>query len=224
MHLIPLIVRSAKTLYGTFFQGLIVVLPIAITFALLFWLATILEAMLGGLVRLFIPAERYINGFGVLAGIVLIFAAGAMMQMWVTRQLLARAEALMERIPVIKSIYGTIRDLAKVVAKNGKGEQFQKVVTIAISNNIRLMGFVTREDATELSDGSGIPEETVGVYLPMSYQIGGYTAFVPRSAIQRIDMSVEDAMRFVFSAGMSSGNGNVPHSRAQDEIPHSKSG
>jgi uncharacterized membrane protein len=48
----------------------------------------------------------------------------------------------------------------------------------------------------------------VGVYLPMSYQIGGYTVFVPRSSVERIEMSVEDAMRFVLTAGMSSSKDN----------------
>jgi uncharacterized membrane protein len=62
---------------------------------------------------------------------------------------------------------------------------------------------VTREDFSSLPGKLGA-SDTVGVYLPMSYQIGGYTVFLPRSAIEPIDMSVEDAMRFTLTAGMSS--------------------
>jgi uncharacterized membrane protein len=81
-------------------------------------------------------------------------------------------------------------------------------VAVSIADNMRLVGFVTRENTTELPHARDTGDEIVGVYLPMSYQIGGYTLFVPRSAIERMDMSVEDAMRFVLTAGMSSSRDN----------------
>jgi uncharacterized membrane protein len=204
----PLVIRSARTVSRTFLQGLIVFLPISITLALIYWLAAITEDLLGALVKLFIPDERYTKGLGMLIGIILIFALGLMMKTWVTRRLLARAEALMERIPVVKSIYGSIRDLASFFSKHGTQSSFQHVVAVAIADNMRLVGFVTRENTTELPGTGQAQEEIVGVYLPMSYQIGGYTIFVPRSAVERMEMSVEDAMRFVLTAGMSSNKGN----------------
>ena len=205
--------RSVRTISRTFLQGLIVFLPIAITVAIIYWLAAITEDLLGTLVKLFIPDERYTKGLGMLIGIVLIFALGLMMKTWVTRRLLARADALMDRIPVVKSIYGSIRDLAAFFSKNGTRGRFQHVVTVSLAGNVRLVGFVTRENTTELPGTSGTQEEIVGVYLPMSYQIGGYTVFVPRSTVERMEMSVEDAMRFVLTAGMSSSkdNGTIPH-------------
>ena len=204
----PMVVRSAKTLSRTFLQGLIVFLPAAVTVAIVYWLAALAEDLLGALVKLFVPDERYTKGLGMLIGILLIFALGLMMKAWVTRRLIARAEALMERIPVIKSIYGSIRDLAGYFSKHGARGRFQHVVTVAIADNMRLVGFVTRENTVELPSAGDSGEEIVGVYLPMSYQIGGYTIFVPRSAVERMDMSVEDAMRFVLTAGMSSSKEN----------------
>lgn len=211
----PLIMRSAKTVSRTFLQGLIVFLPIAITIAIIYWLAAITEDLLGALVKLFIPDEHYTKGLGMLIGILLIFALGLMMKTWVTRRLLARADALMDRIPVVKSIYGSIRDLAGFFSKHGTGSRFQHVVTVSIAENMRLVGFVTRENTTELPGTGGAKEEIVGVYLPMSYQIGGYTVFVPRSAVERMEMSVEDAMRFVLTAGMSSSKDNGAIAQAQ---------
>jgi uncharacterized membrane protein len=193
------------------------------TLALVFWLAAITEDMLGGLVKLFIPNERYTKGLGMLIGIVLVFAVGLMMNTWVTRRLLARAEALMERIPVIKSIYGSIRDLASFLSKHGSKGRFQHVVTVSIADNMRLVGLVTRENTTELPGKRSATEEIVGVYLPMSYQIGGYTVFVPRSAVERIDMSVEDAMRFVLTAGMSSSKNDAAQVQAPAGTAPSKS-
>jgi uncharacterized membrane protein len=218
----PLIIRSAKTLSRTFLQGLIVFLPISVTLAIIYWLAAITEDMLGALVKLFIPDERYTKGLGMLIGIVLIFATGLMMKTWVTRRLLAHAEALMDRIPVVKSIYGSIRDLASFFSKHGARGRFQHVVTVSIADNMRLVGFVTRENTTELPDTGGVKEEIVGVYLPMSYQIGGYTIFVPRSAVERMEMSMEDAMRFVLTAGMSSRKDNGAIVRASSATVASK--
>jgi uncharacterized membrane protein len=171
---------------------------------------------------LFIPDERYTKGLGMLIGILLIFALGLMMKTWATRHLLARGEALMERIPVIKSIYGSLRDLAAYFSKRGAQGKFQHVVTVSIADNMRLVGFLTRENATELPGTSDGSEEIVGVYLPMSYQIGGYTVFVPRSAVERMEMSVEDAMRFVLTAGMSSSKDNGAGTASA--TPHAESG
>ncbi|MGH8630174.1 MAG: DUF502 domain-containing protein, partial [Burkholderiales bacterium] len=66
---------------------------------------------------------------------------------------------------------------------------------------VRVMGFVTREEFSDLPAGVAGDGE-VAVYLPMSYQIGGYTVFMPRSQLREIQMSREDAMRFVLTAGV----------------------
>ena len=66
----------------------------------------------------------------------------------------------------------------------------------------RLIGFITRDEFGELPPGIR-DDDTLAVYFPMSYQIGGFTMMVPRLAVQPIDMSIEQAMRFVVTAGMS---------------------
>ena len=70
------------------------------------------------------------------------------------------------------------------------------------AENLHLIGFVTREDFRGTPFGLA-DADTVAVYLPMSYQIGGYTVLLPRRLIEPIDMSVEDALRFAVTAGMS---------------------
>ena len=64
-----------------------------------------------------------------------------------------------------------------------------------------MLGFVTRSDFADLPPGVGTPAE-VAVYLPMSYGIGGYTVISPRTAITPLDMSREDAMKFLLTAGL----------------------
>lgn len=208
--------RITKMLSKIFLQGLAVVLPITITLAVIYWFASTAETFLGGLVQFLAPGWRYWTGLGVLIGLVLVFAAGLMMNAWITRRLLVHAEAVMGRIPVVKSIYGSLRDLAKFLSRDGSKNGFHQVVMVSVTDQIRLLGFVTREDFANLPDKLGA-SDTVGVYLPMSYQIGGYTVFLPRSAIEPIDMSVEDAMRFTLTAGMSNAQELQPAQQPRQE-------
>ena len=107
---------------------------------------------------------------------------------------------MLERIPLVKTIYGGIRDLMGFFQGRSKESGPGNVVVVNVSG-MKLLGFVTREDFRSLPSGIG-EEGDVGVYLPMSYQIGGFTIFVPRSTLTAVDMSVEDAMRFTMTAGM----------------------
>ncbi|HEX6008410.1 MAG TPA: DUF502 domain-containing protein [Burkholderiales bacterium] len=195
--------KSARRISRIFLRGLVVILPIVITLALVYWLVVSTEALLGGIVKLVLPDKYYTSGLGVLLGLILIFVAGLTINVWVTRMLIGWAEALMERIPIVKSIYGAVRDLAEFLSGARSGQRFHKVVVVTIGENMRLMGFVTREDFSDQPAHIGATSDTIAVYLPMSYQIGGFTVFLPRSSVQPIDMTIEDAMRYTLTAGMS---------------------
>ncbi|HET7596003.1 MAG TPA: DUF502 domain-containing protein [Burkholderiales bacterium] len=201
-----LVTQSARRASRIFLRGLVVVLPIVITLAVVYWLIVSAEALLGGIVRLVLPDRYYTKGLGVLLGVILIFAAGLTINVWITRVLIDRAEALMARIPIIKSIYGAIRDLAAFFSTDRSKARFHKVVTVTLGDGVRLVGFVTREDFTDQPPALAPAKDTVAVYLPMSYQIGGFTIFLPRSQVEPVDMSMEDAMRFTLTAGMSGAN------------------
>ena len=77
-----------------------------------------------------------------------------------------------------------------------------QVVTVTFpGTDWKLLGFVTRDEFTDLPPGIGTSSE-IAVYLPMSYQVGGYTVVLPRQAVKPIDMSREDAMKFILTAGL----------------------
>lgn len=214
--------KSGRLLTKVFLQGLAAMLPIVLTGWILYWLATTAEAFLGGFVQWLFPGLTYWTGLGVVLGLLLIFGVGMLVNAWIMRRLFAAAESLLERIPLVKTIYGSIRDLAGMLTPRGPGERFQKVVSVAVADQVRVIGFVTREDFAGLPEGLGDRNDLIGVYLPMSYQIGGYTAYMPRSAVEPLAMSVEDAMRFTLTAGMSgpvrrSDKVIVPGGRPEDE-------
>ena len=72
---------------------------------------------------------------------------------------------------------------------------------MTLAPGIHALGILTRDSLADLPEGLA-EEDAVAVYMPMSYQIGGYTAFVPRKLVEPVEMSVEDAMRFAVTAGM----------------------
>jgi len=191
-------------------QGLVAILPIALTLYLIYWLATSAESVLGGAIRYVISDDYYVPGLGVLAGFLITLGIGVLLKIWVFRKVFSLGEALLQRIPGIKSLYGSIRDLVGFFDAS-KQKEFNKTVMVAIGDDdTRLMGLVTREDFTDLPEGVG-DEETVAVYLPMSYQLGGFTVMVPRRKVQSVDMKVDQAMQFVLTAGVSAQDKQAKH-------------
>jgi len=193
-----------RKLRSALVRGLVVVLPIGLTLWLLWWLGSSTESLLQQVITLVIPAEHYRPGMGIIAAVVLLLGAGTMVNALIVRRMLAAWEGFLDRIPVVKTIYGAIRDFTKLLPADGKRRDLKRVV-LARVGDARLVGFVTRDDAAEL----GIvrrEEALVAVYFPMSYQIGGYTALLPRSSIQPLDIPVESAMRLVLTGGLSGGH------------------
>jgi uncharacterized membrane protein len=192
--------KAGKVLSGVFLRGAVVVLPITLTIAVLAWFAAATENFLGELIRYVVPEEQYWPGLGTALGVALIFAAGILVNARIARRLLGYADSLMARIPVVKSIYLSIRDVANLMSE-GSQKGFRQVVAVRIQE-MRLIGFVTTEDLKGLP-AEGASDKIIGVYLPMSYGIGGYTVYLPKALVEPLDMSLEDAMRITLSGGVS---------------------
>jgi uncharacterized membrane protein len=191
-----------KHITATFLRGLVTILPIILTVYILWWLATAGEALLGRPLKAILPAGVYHPGVGFAAGVVLVFATGLVMELYVARRLWAGLERVVLRIPVVKAVYGALRDFAGFISESSRAGAMGQVVRVTIAPRVHVLGFVTRQEFGGLPSGVAAAD-TVAVYLPMSYQIGGYTVFLPRSMIEPIEMSVQEALRFTLTAGMS---------------------
>lgn len=196
--------RSARSrLLGpplrTFLRGLAAILPLALTAALVTWSVVSGEALLRSAILLCgFPEEQYLPGMGFVLSIALIFVIGLLMYSFIVRQVYRRLTALLERIPIVKFVYGMFVDVARLVASSEK-RPFQRVVLVKLPEGLEQIGFVTRED---FEDHPEIGEGKIAVYLPMSYQLGGFTMIVPRASVRELSMSVEDALRFCVTAGV----------------------
>lgn len=192
---------TARKAVSIFLTGLFAILPILVTISLVMWLIGAAESVFGGVLSVLLPGGLYQRGMGLVIAMGLIFFVGLAMQGIVSKQVLVWVDQQLNRIPLIKTIYGAVRDLTDLVSNKG-GQKLGKVVMLQWPDQpIRLVGFVTLEDLSRFDIAA--EEDCVAVYMPMSYQIGGYTVFIPRKYLTPLDMSLEDAMRFVITAGVS---------------------
>ena len=192
-----------KKISKYFIQGLIALLPILLTAYIIYWLMKTAEVLLGSAIKFIIPDKFYLPGMGLAAGLLMILGFGLMLNLWLFRRLFEAGERLLEKVPFIKYFYNSFKDLAGFFDA-AKKKSFNKVVMVDLLNNkdVGLIGFITREDFKDLPKNLG-GKDKVAVYLPMSYQVGGFTVIVPKSRITIIDMKIEDAMRFALTAGLS---------------------
>lgn len=194
-----------RRLTGTFLSGLFVLLPIMVTLAIVMWIIGIAEGVLGGFIKVLLPGNAYLPGMGLIVSLVLILVVGLLTQAIFFRELILWLEDQLERIPLIKTVYSAVKDMTGFFSRaGGNAKRFGQVVLVQIPNvPIRMLGFVTLEDLNGVGLAAAPGEESVAVYLPMSYQIGGYTVLLPRSYLTPVDMGMEEAMRFLITAGLS---------------------
>jgi uncharacterized membrane protein len=201
-----------------FVRGLVAILPIALTLYVLWWLATTAEASLGALAKYVLGTENYVAGTGVVLGFALVFAAGVVMQSFAVRKLYAFGTGILEKLPLVKTIYGPLKDLMRLLATSAKDRRPHSAVRVSVPGvDASLIGFQTRSDAYELT-GDARDNGRVAVYLPMSYQIGGYMLLIPKSWVSPMDWSAEDVLRVTLTAGMSHAS-SEPGAKEDEDLP-----
>jgi uncharacterized membrane protein len=185
-----------------FLKGLAVVIPATLTLAILWWMARGAEEVLGGLLMKFLPEGWYIPGMGLVSAVAITVLIGLLTHVILFQKLFALGEAILNRLPLVKTIYSAIKDFIAYLSPDSK-TALSKVVLVKIPGaEFEQLGFVTREDFSRLPMKPTV-EEPIAVYLPMSFQIGGYTLFLPRSCLTPIDISFEDGMKLVLTGAVS---------------------
>lgn len=196
-----------RHLTGTFLRGLLAILPAAITIWLVVWLAMATERLLRTVFLFLLPQEYYVPGLGFALGVVVIYLVGLLVQVIIVNRLWAAILRLFESIPLVKTVYSALSDFVAFFSR--RPDDASAVVSVdLLGNGAHMIGFVTgsnpfpRSAAGHSDNSAGATEEQVAVYLPLSYQIGGYTVLIARSKLTELDIGVEEAMRLVLTAGM----------------------
>lgn len=180
-------------------KGIVAILPILLTVYFLYWLLSTAEQMARPLVLLVWPNDLYFPGMGVFTSVMLLGITGLVVNFYGIRYLMKLSHSLFERIPLVKSIYGALQDMMTVFSLSNKTGK-KSVVSLEIQG-MQLIGFVTGEKVGKRLFGE---QDLVGVYLPLSYQIGGMTVYVSREKLTPLNISMEEAMRIAVTGGVQS--------------------
>jgi uncharacterized membrane protein len=191
-----------NTLGKLFLKGLVVMIPVTLTLTILWWMARGAEDILGGLLMKFLPGGWYIPGMGVVSALAMTLLVGLLTHVILFQKLFAIGDTILNRLPLVKTIYSALKDFIGYLSPDSK-MALSKVVLVKIpGQDFEQLGFVTREDFSRLPLELTV-EEPIAVYLPMSYQIGGYTLFLPRSCLTAVDMPFEEGMKLVLTGTIS---------------------
>lgn len=178
-------------------KGLVAILPIGLTMYLIYWLLATGEKLAQPFVLWLIPDVLYFPGLGWIASLGVLVLIGSLVNLYGIRYLVKLSQDVFERIPLVKSIYGAFKDMMMVFNLSEKKEM-KSVVSIEW-NGAQVIGFVTGEKTGERLFGD---QNLVGVYVPLSYQIGGMTLYLSRDRLTELDIGIEEAMRLTLTAGV----------------------
>ncbi len=187
-----------------FLKGLLTLLPIAVSIYIIYAGFSILENLLGSLLRGILPEHVYIPGFGFILTLILIFLFGLMLNNLISVSFWGQIERRLTEVPLIKAVYSPLRDLMNLFTKGHK--ELQRVVLAEISPGFKVMGLVTREKFNDIPRASATLENKVAVYVPLSYALGGVTLIVDKSKLTQIDIPVERALSLAVTGWVTTQN------------------
>jgi uncharacterized membrane protein len=180
--------------------GALLVVPLVATVWVVCWIGTKLGAVgydlldTMGLVETF--RYQWLAGLvGVVIVVAGIYAIGLLANFWLFRKLFALLDHLLSVVPGVKTIYESVRDLMKLFGGGGKAMGYAVVYTDP-ATKVKRLGIVTNEHPQGLPPG----DDSVIVYLPMGYMIGGPIVYASPADIERIDMPVEVALKLAATA------------------------
>ncbi len=181
-----------KKLNQIFFKGLIVVLPITLTFYLLYWASINLESIFAPVLARVLGDWLYVPGLGILLSLAFIMLVGVLVSNYITGRVFTWITTLLEKVPLIKAIYSPLRDLMGLIpGKSSDGSKLQRVVLVPLEPmGVKTLGLVTREALDELPG-----KNLIAVYIPLSYMLGGITVLIEPSKVEKVDMPVDVALK-----------------------------
>jgi uncharacterized membrane protein len=177
-----------RDLPGYLLRGALISAPLVATVYVLYFIFRTIDELL--------PIG--IPGLGLLITTILVALVGFLSSNVIGSGILETIERLMQRVPFVKLVYSSIKDLINAFV--GERKSFDKPVLVRLTSDdsVRALGFVTREALL----GLGLPEH-VAVYFPQSYNFAGNLLIVPRDAIQPLSVSSGEVMTFIVSGGVS---------------------
>lgn len=188
-----------KSILKNFINGILTIVPIILVVYVIYKTFMFLDSLLGNTLKPYFK-DDYIPGIGLLTTIILITLLGWLSTKYVTGKIIKVIDRLLEKIPVVKTIYSVIKDTVQSFL--GDKKSFSKVALVTLpGTEMKSVGFITSEQLESFYDPL---KDYVAVYIPQTFQVAGFTFLVPKEQVEVIDVKAEDAMKFVLSGGMTS--------------------
>lgn len=201
--------------------GLLVWLPIAATMVIVGFMVDLLDQTMLILPPSWRPDAllgMHIPGLGVLVSLLIVLGTGALVANFLGRKLLEWAERAVNRIPLVRSIYGGVKKLTETVFSDQQ-KAFREVVMLQYPREgLWTLGFKTGAAAREISRHTS--KDMVTVYVPTTPNpTSGYVVIMPEDDLVRLEMSVEDALQLIISMGAVRPEDRDPASPATIDLP-----
>ncbi|PIT49709.1 DUF502 domain-containing protein [Snodgrassella alvi] len=204
--------KLKKSLKKYMLTGLLVWLPIIVTIWVISYIVGIADQLVNILPAHWQPQAIFgfkIHGLGLLAAIIIVFFTGLLAANMLGRRILAAWDTLWGRIPVVKSIYSGVKKVSESLLSDSR-QSFKTPVLIPFPQpDIWTVGFVSGHIPDNIASalphqaGNTPADEYISVYVPTTPNpTGGYYIMVNSKDIREIDMSVDDALKYVISLGM----------------------
>jgi len=184
-------------LRSRFLAGFFVTVPLVLSIAALVWIFGIIDDFTAPLATRLVG--RAAPGVGILIVVLLVLAVGAVATNVIGRRILGRAEQLLTRVPVFKTIYSPVKQLVAAFSPDNE-YGFKRVVMVEDERRGLVMGFLTKEFTVDRGQG---PEQLIAVYVPTNHLYLGDIVLYPRARAFYPDVSVEEGVRIFLTGGMS---------------------
>ena len=200
---------SMKAVNQLFFRGFIVVMPVTITLYLLYVLSVKVEGIFGDIIKTILGPQNYVPGLGIGLTVIVIFIAGILVSNFITGRIIQFFISKFEKVPLIKAIYGPLKDLMSLFSSGGHNQMKRVVMIHFKENDFKTIGLVTREEFDEFEKGV-LEENRIAVYIPMSYMLGGFTCLVPREVVTPVDIPVDQAIKLAITGWIKAESSDNP--------------
>lgn len=184
--------------------GLLVLVPLAITLSVLDWIVGTLDQTL-----LILPSDwhpdkllgAHIPGFGVLLTFCIVLLMGAMASNFLGKKLLSLGNAVLRRIPIVRSIYSSVKQVSDTLFSEN-GNAFRQALLVQWPREgVWTIGFLTGAPGGDVANH--LPGDYVSVYIPTTPNpTGGYFVMLRKSECVELKMSVDEALTYVISMGV----------------------
>ena len=186
------------------FAGLLVIVPVAITIWLIEWMLSTLDKTLLILPEAWHPDKLlgfHIPGFGLILAVISLLIVGAAASNFLGKKVVVWGDAVLHRIPVVRSIYSSVKQVSDTLFSEN-GNAFRKAVMIEWPRpGVWTIAFVTGKPNGELL--KHLKDDFVSIYVPTTPNpTSGYFVLLKMSDCIELDMSVDEALKYIVSMGV----------------------